>query len=83
MTCTDGASTNLATCAAIGATLGTGCHLLGSGSTSTCDPGELTAYWAPPQTEQLYTEHVASCFCESLVVNVGMRYQFLFRSSKS
>ena len=37
--CGDGNSTNTATCAAIGAALGTGCHLIGSGPTSTCVAG--------------------------------------------
>ena len=34
--CGDGSATNLATCTAIGAELGTGCHFIGSGPTSTC-----------------------------------------------
>lgn len=34
--CSDGSTTNLATCTAIGGLLGTGCHLTGFGISSTC-----------------------------------------------
>ena len=49
--CSQGSKIDQNTCNGIGAALGTGCHLTGTGSTSVCGPGRWTLKLLPSSCE--------------------------------
>ena len=76
--CGDGSATNLATCTAIGAALGTGCHFIGSGPTSTCVAGAfgmplvLSKTWVPCfKRQQRSSPSPINCDCWTAATACG------------